>query len=222
MALEPTEERYLPALKFRWLTPLYDPVLRWAFREQAMKSRLTADVALKPGERALDLGCGTGTLTLMLKASEPEAHVVGFDGDPAILERARGKAARIGAEITFQEGMAYELPYADGSFDVVVTSLMLHHLSQERKVRALREVSRVLRPSGRLHVADFGRPRTRLMRSLAKVSEILEETSDGVEGRLPEMFHAAGLRDVEETAAFKTPLGMISLFRARKPEGGNI
>jgi len=216
MALPDSGKGYLPALKYRWLTPLYDPVIRVAFRESTIKERLVEEAAIKGGQKVLDLGCGTGTLVLLLKRAQPDATVVGIDGDPEVLQIARRKAALSGLEIVLDRGMAYALPYPDESFDVVLTSLVLHHLTREDKARALREVSRVLRPGGSFHAADFGKPQNALMRSLAIVSELLEETKDGVEGRLPEMFRAAGLSGVEETAKFMTPLGTVSLYRARK------
>ncbi len=213
--------RYLPALKYRWLTPLYDPVLRWLFREDVMKTRLVEDVVLLPGQRALDLGCGTGTLTRFLKRAHRGAAVVGLDGDPEVLEIARNKATRAGVDVAWDQGMAYAMPYPDASFDVVVTSLMLHHLSRDNKIRALHEVHRVLRPGGSFHVADFGTPQTALMRSLGKASELLEETADGAEGRLPGMFRAAGLDGVKETGRFMTPLGTIVLFHSQKERGAD-
>ena len=94
---------------------------------------------------------------------------------------------------------------------------MLHHLSPEEKERALREVVRVLGPGGRFLAVDFGMPQNHIMRSLAKVSELLEETADGVEGRYPDMFRAAGLAEVNEIARFMSLLGTIALYRARKP-----
>lgn len=209
--------RYLHALKYRWLTPLYDPVLRWAFREAAFKGRLVEQVGLRPGQRLLDLGCGTGTLAIRLKRSQPAATVVGIDGDPEVLGIARRKAASAGCEIAWDLGMAYGLPYPDETFDAVVTSLVLHHLPRADKVRAMREAYRVLRGGGAFHVADFGPPRGALMRALAKVGELLEETTDGVEGRYPEMFRAAGFQEVRETAGFATPTGTIVLLRAKKP-----
>ena len=212
--------RYLPALKYRWLTPLYDPVLRWVFREDVMKARLVEQIAPLPGQRVLDLGCGTGTLTVLLKRTQPGATVVGLDGDSKVLAIARRKAAAAGVELTWDQGMAYALPYPDASFDTIVTSLMLHHLTRQEKIRALQEVHRVLRPGGSFNVADFGTPQNALMRSLAKVSELLEETADGVEGRLPGMFRDAGLNPVKETERFMTPLGTIVLFHGRKNAGG--
>lgn len=211
---------YLPALKYRWLTPLYDPVLRFAFREDAMKDRLVAQIDLRPGQRVLDIGCGTGTLAIRMKRTQPAAAVVGLDGDPVVLNVARRKAANDGVDVTWDLGMAQDLPYPDEAFDAVVTSLMLHHLTPERKGQALREVCRVLRPGGSFHAADFGPPQNRLMRSLAKISELLEHTEDGVEGRLPGMFRDAGLSEVEGTGQFMTPMGTLTLYRARKI-GGN-
>lgn len=222
MAADPlceVEGGYIPALKYRWLTPFYDPVLRWMFQENAMKSQLVAEAAIRPGERALDLGCGTGTLAVLLKKAQPQAIVVGLDVDTQILAIARRKATATGVEIVWDHGMAYNLPYSDSSFDVVLTSLMLHHLTHEDKIRALEEIYRILRPGGRFHAADFGKPQNSLMRALAKVSELLEETEDGVEGRLPGMFRAAGLTRVEETRRFVTPLGTLSLYRAQKSSG---
>ena len=99
---------YVTALKYRQLTPLYDPVIRWLFREHTMKSRLVDQVAPRPHENVLDIGCGTGTLAILLKSAEPAANVVGVDGDPAVVEIARRKTATIGLEIRFDGGMAYD------------------------------------------------------------------------------------------------------------------
>lgn len=105
---------------------------------------------------------------------------MGLDGDPDVLRIAHRKAANARIEVVWDQGLAYALPYSDGSFDAVVASLILHHLIREDKTRALGEVYRVLRAGGSFHVADFGTPLNSLMRALAKVSELLEETAAGV------------------------------------------
>jgi ubiquinone/menaquinone biosynthesis C-methylase UbiE len=87
-----SRDTYVPALAFDRLTPLFDSVVRVTTREQTFKRRLLDQAAIAPGERVLDLGCGTGTLALMAKRRQPDAELVGLDGDPAILERARAKA----------------------------------------------------------------------------------------------------------------------------------
>ena len=81
-------DRYIPALGHAWLTGLYDPVLRITMREATFKSRLVAQADLRPGHRVLDIGCGTATLTIEIKRSQPAAEVVGLDGDPEVLRRA--------------------------------------------------------------------------------------------------------------------------------------
>ncbi len=154
-------KEYIYALKYRWLTPLYDPILRLTLRERAFKKALVEQARIQPGQRVLDLGCGTGTLTLLIKGAYPHAHVAGFDGDPKILSLAEAKAARAGLEIDWKHGLAQELPYADGYFDRVLSSLMLHHLSSETKRAALREVLRVLRPAASCTWPTGASPKTR-------------------------------------------------------------
>jgi len=209
-------ESYIPALGHDLLTPLYDPLLRWLMREDRFKRRLVEQAEIGEGQRALDPGCGTGTLTVMVKQTRPRAEVVGLDGDVNVLKIARSKAARAGVGLLLHQGMAYEIPYTDGYFDRVLSSLMLHHLSTRDKGRALAEVFRVLRRGGELHVVDFGPPRTLYSRLAAFVAARSEQADDNVHGRLPGMFREAGFEQVEETGQFMTAAGALSFYRARK------
>lgn len=208
--------RYIPALRFAWLTGVYDPVLRVTMREQTLKQGLLAQARIGAGDGVLDLGCGTGTLMLLVKQARPDARLVGIDGDPKVLGIARDKAARAGVDLTFDQGLVFDLPYPDSSFDRVLASLILHHLTRPDKVRALREAYRVLRPGGELHVADFGRPQDALMAAVSRITRHFEETKDNIAGRLPGMMRAAGFGAVRETARYRTALGTVSLYAALK------
>jgi len=214
-----TRDEYIPALKYDWLTPLYDPLVRSTLRESTFKRRLVKQAGIDRGHRVLDLGCGTGTLTLLIKSHHPKANVFGLDADPRVLEVARAKAAKAGLSIRLDRGMAFELPYSHGSFDRVISSLMFHHLTRENKERTLREVFRVLRPRGELHVADWGKAQNWPMRVAFLLVQILdgfETTADNISGQLPELFRMAGFMEVEESARYMTIVGTLSLYRARK------
>ena len=115
MSQTPNDVRYIPALSFNWLTPLYDPLLRWVMREETFKRKLVQRANIQPQMKVLDLGCGTGTLTLMLKRAHPEAQITGLDGDSEVLDIARNKSR--GADIQWDEGLASSLPYPDSAFD---------------------------------------------------------------------------------------------------------
>lgn len=196
-------EKYIPAFGVNWLTPLYDPFVRLFLPEARFKTYLVRQAGIQGGHRVLDLGCGTATLTILIKKSHPDTEVIGLDGDDKVLEIARKKAAKAGAEITLHEGMAFDLPYPDSSFDRVVSSLVLHHLTAENKQRTLKEVLRVLRPHGELHVADFVRPH-RSKDELDKVSG------------LAEIMRGAGFDEVEECAQYRTLFGKLSLYRGQR------
>jgi len=215
--MDRTSDKYIPAFSYGFLTPLYDFIMRWATRESTFKTRLVEQIKIEKGHRVLDIGCGTATLTILIKKTHPDAEVIGLDGDPKILEIARSKVTRAGQGILLNYGMVFELPYPDDSFDRVMSSMVFHHLTRENKVRSLREVFRVLRPGGELHVADFGKPQNALMYLISLVIRCLEETSDNVKGLLPEMLRNAGFDQVEETARYMTIFGTLALYRARKP-----
>jgi len=197
------------------LMPLYDPFLKWGMREQTFKRHLIQQAHIQPGMRVLDLGCGTGTLAILIKQTHPKANVVGLDGDQVVLEIARSKANQAGVNITLDHGMAFQLPYPDNSFDRVLSSLVFHHLTTENKQRTMQEIYRILRAGGELHMVDFGKPRSIYAQLISLVMGRLEEATDNIQGLLPEMIRSAGFKQVEETVQYTTIVGGLSLFRAK-------
>ena len=208
--------KYIPALSYKWLTPFYDQLMELFIQESTFKRCLVEQAGIEKNSRVLDIGCGTATLTILIKKVHPEADVTGLDGDPEILKMAKKKIINAGLDIKLDQGMSFELPYDDSSFDRVVSSLVFHHLTRENKVRTIKEIFRVLSPGGELHLADFGKPHNALMYLISLVFRHLEETKENIEGLLPGMFQEAGFEEAEETARFMTVFGTLSLYRARK------
>src|SRR5688572_16440250 len=124
-----TGERYVPAAGRAWLTSSYDRGIALTMREPRWRPHLIAAVAadLPPHGRAVEVGCGTGSLTLALAGKRPDADVTGVDGDPQILALAQRKP---GAEnVRWHEGLAQDLPFEDAGVDAALVSLVLHHLT---------------------------------------------------------------------------------------------
>ena len=211
---------YLPAVRFDVLTPLFDVFVRATTRERTFKGKLLDQAGLEDDLDVLDLGAGSGTLAIWAKQRVPGVSIRGLDGDPAIIRQADRKAARAGVDIRFDEGLSYELPYEDESFDRVLSSLFFHHLVLRDKERTIAEVVRVLRPGGELHVADWGEPRsvaTKLGALAIRRFDGEEPTRDNLAGRLPELFEAGGLVDARERERVAAPFGVVSLYSARRP-----
>lgn len=215
------EDRYVPALRYRWLTRFYDPVVALTSREKLFKRKLLDLITPTNAGHVLDLACGTGTLARLVKLEDPTATVHGLDGDPEILEIARHKARDEGRDVVFDLGMSFTMPYPDDSFDIVVSSLFFHHLNAENKQRTLAEVHRVLRAGGRFYVCDWGKPANPLLRLSFYVVQMLDGfavTRDNVCGRLPEFIAAAGFDQVVVVERISTMLGTLDLITASNPQ----
>jgi ubiquinone/menaquinone biosynthesis C-methylase UbiE len=211
---------FIPALRFSSLTRVYDPVVAITSREGAFKRRLLEHARIKDGESVLDLACGTGTLAIEVKKEHPKAKVSGVDADEAILRRAKAKAKDAGVKVALQLGVSNELPYDARAFDVVLSTLFFHHLTDEAKADTAEEVRRVLRLGGRVLIADWGRPQDPLMRTAFVGVQLLDgfrTTSSNVAGRLPEFLRDAGLKRVSVIDRMRTPLGTIELISATRP-----
>lgn len=203
---------YIYALRYRWLNALYDPVLR-LMGEKRLRQRLVDAV---PADSAdlLDLGCGTGTFTRLVKAQRPGLAVTGVDGDADMIRRA-SEAAN---DVCYDVSLAQSLPYEDASFDVVTSTLFFHHILLHDKRLVLAEVRRVLRPGGTLLIADWGKPDNWLMGCVFCLVQLFDgfgTTGDNVRGLLPVLAREAGFGEVEEFGLQNTVLGTIRFLRAR-------
>jgi ubiquinone/menaquinone biosynthesis C-methylase UbiE len=215
-----SEERYVPALGFGLLTRLYDPVVRFTTRESTFKGALLSAAGLQAGDVVLDVGCGTGTLAISAARAQPAARITGLDGDAEVLAIARRKADAAGMTISFEQALSTRMPFSDGNFTVVLSSLFFHHLQPEDKRVTLAEIHRVLAPGGRLHVADWGRPQNPVMGVAFHAIRLLDgyaNTADNVAGRLPRLFAEAGLVAIEHTCDYATIFGTMALYSARRP-----
>lgn len=188
------QQEYIPALSFRFLTPFFDFIQKYIVRDVRYKSLLIDQANIQPGYKVLDLGCGTGTLAMMAKEAQPEADVTGLDADPEMLEMAVEKSASQNIDVKFDTGFTDKLPYPDASFDRVLSSIMIHHLTTTEKEATAREVFRVLKPGGELHIIDFGKPVSLYGKLLGPFLHGFEEANDNIDGKLPDMFGAPGLK----------------------------
>jgi ubiquinone/menaquinone biosynthesis C-methylase UbiE len=206
---------YIPALRFHWLTPLYDAVLGGIFPEAEIK-RQVAVRAARAERRLLDLGCGTGTLAILLRQTQAGGLITGVDIDGAMLFQAQRKAQRSHTSLALVQGRVEVLPHADGSFDTVVSSLVLHHLNRPQKLAALREAHRVLRVGGELHIADFGPPDTFASRLVSHFTRLFEEVADNIDGLLPELMASAGFERITVYGRIMTVMGVVTLLQGGK------
>jgi ubiquinone/menaquinone biosynthesis C-methylase UbiE len=149
---------YLPAAGHDWALPFYDPIVKLLGGDSARRV-LIEQADLRPGQRVLEIGCGTGSLLMQIAHDQPALELTGLDPDAKALERAQSKADAASIPIRLDRGFSDALPYPDASFDRAFSCFMFHHLDgAEEKLRTLREVRRVLRPNGQLHLLDFAQP----------------------------------------------------------------
>ncbi len=210
---------YIPALRYPVLTIFYDRVIAATTREKTFKHKLIQQADIHPGHEVVDVGCGTGTLALWIKKRHPEVEIFGLDGDQNILAIARKKAMTQALSMTFEQGLSYDMPFNGNRFDRCFSSLFFHHLTLARKEDTFREIHRILKIGGELHLADWGKPTSILMRSLFFLVQLLDgfkTTTDNIQGVLPVLMKKVGFRTVRVIEEIPTMFGTMTLYSAKK------
>jgi trans-aconitate methyltransferase len=213
---------YTPALGAHWLTPAYDAAIALLTRERRWRRALIRQIAPRARQVVADVGCGTGTLAVMLKTHAPSVSVHGFDPDPNVLDRAERKAHAAGVLVTFNHATMDDIAAKLAALRPahVVSSLVFHQVPVKGKRDLLAAMFGALPVGGQLHIADYGWQRTAAMRLGFRIVQSLDgytDTQPNAEGCLPVMIHQAGFSQVTETAVIPTLTGSISLYRAVKP-----
>ena len=233
---------YLPATAWKAFLPWYDVMSRLLGAGPSHR-RLVTQADPPPGGRVLEIGCGTGNVLAAMARRRPDVELVGLDPDAGALERARGK---LGAGVRLEQGFADDLPLPDADVDRVLSSLMLHHLPADEQRGALREVRRVLRPGGSLHLLDMEGERSRSPISRlagAAMGAMSRTRRSGPEhegqghghghghghGQAPQgsaagevlaLLTEAGLVDAEVVGRRRWVFGTLVFYRARVTAGG--
>ena len=211
-----TQPTFIPGLSDPRLTRFYDPIMKWVFWEEFIRRPVVDAVQAAPGHTIIDVGCGTGTLTIALAQAAPEATVIGLDIDDAMLVQAHTKVAEADSGPTLVQGSAVALPWATGSIDTVVASMMVHHLPSAQKEALFAEARRVLSPDGSFFLLDFNAPATEWQATIARAVARFEQIDDNLYGRLPVMLRTTGFGRVD--VIWQAFNGLLTLYRARKDD----
>lgn len=206
---------YLPAAGRDALLPGYDLLTRLLGMHK-LHETLVAQAELAPGQRVLEIGCGTGNLTIRAKRAQPAAELIGSDPDPLALARAERKAHGLNG-IRFERAYAQELPYAEGEFDRLLSAMMLHHLDTDIKTAALAEALRVLRPGGSLHIVDVGGAVTPDDGLVARLMLHNEHAADNLGDGIPQLLRSVGFDSAVVASQRHRRLGRVTFYRGIRP-----
>lgn len=212
-----TTNKYTPALGYDWLSGLYDLTIKLTMPERKIRQKLIRLLEPAAGERILEFGFGTGSNLMMTNQQNPAAHYTGLEIDPKIKAIAQKRFEKNSISIPLDIYDGGKFPYDDHSFDKVYSCLVFHHLYKHEKMHCLREIYRVLKPGGTVIIADFGKPRSLLMRACFLTVQVLdgfETTSDNLTGLLPDYLAQVGFLQVQERDFMNTLVGSFSYNKA--------
>jgi len=198
------------------MVPSYDSYMRIMTlgQERTLRETTVSFADVKPGDCVLEVGCGTGTLTLAAKRrTGSSGKVFGIDIIPGMIKRSQRKAAQAGEDAVFQLGSIDDIPFPTNLFDVVMCSFMIFHMSEGMRRKGIEEVYRVLKPQGRLLVLDLALPTQRLPRSIAQM--LLGGMLQHDLRELLPLMNASGFSDVKITPVNFRILGLSILAFVR-------
>ncbi|MBL8545485.1 MAG: class I SAM-dependent methyltransferase [Hyphomonadaceae bacterium] len=212
---------YIPALGRREWTGMYDWVIAAMTRERVWRSPVLTALDARTGEVIVDLGAGTGSLGIMIKKHAPGARLVAVDPDPDVRLIGERKARAAGVEIDYETAMghAHLASVEAAEADTVTCSLVRRQCPLEAKQSILENAFRLLKPGGRLVLADYGEQPTPLMRTaflLVQMTDGFEPTEHNRRGAVPHLLQACGFQRTEIVKRVPTATGLISIWRATK------
>jgi ubiquinone/menaquinone biosynthesis C-methylase UbiE len=212
------KQEFIPALRFHWLTNIYDWLISRFMPEKKIKQSIINNSNIESKFNVLDFGIGTATLSIMAYKTNPNASFIGLDIDNKILKLAKDKIEKENAKIDLKKYNGGNLPFYNSSFDRIMSSLVFHHLTTEQKLLAFSEFKRILKPNGEIHIADWGKASNIVMRLMFHLVQLLDgynTTNDNIKGKLPTLIAQAGFDEIYIVQQFNTILGTIEVIKIK-------
>lgn len=203
--------KYIPPISFNVLTPVYDFFCDISGLGKKFKKKVLNSVKLEDSLKVVDIGCGTGVFLKIAKEKYPNTQFIGIDPDKKALAIARKRLTHY-TDIELRESFAESLPLANKSIDVCFSTLAFHHMPNETKNKAIKEIYRILKPGGTVIIADFGKAEGISFRLLHILSKI-EHLGGNLKGLLLQYLEEAGF---EETEVVNKHFAGIKIIKAQK------
>lgn len=214
-------KKYIPALGYDFLTVYYDLAIKITMPEKKFRQLLVQEIKPRANEHILEFGFGTGQNLILVHHKNSKSRLEGLEIDPRVKAIATHKLAKKQIDIPLQLYDGHTLPYAIDTFDTVYSCLVFHQLDADTKQKCLNELLGVLKPNGKLIIADWGKANNALMRVAFGFIQLLDgfqSTNDNVKGRMPEFITNAGFENVMVSNSINTAFGTFSFFTANKPK----
>lgn len=206
------EKKFRPAFSYDFLTPVYDLLTELGGYGKSFKKKVLAQSRIKPRDRVLDIGSGTGTLILEGKKMFAGADFTGIDPDPKVIAIAKRKLKLENVKADLKVAYGQKLPFKNSSFDVVISTLTFHHLDTDIKKRTAKEIFRVLKYGGKFLIADFGKPTNVFSSILLNIGSIFdgrEQMRANLRGEIPVILKETGfeVREIDRYRGTQFLLG---------------